>query len=70
MPGTPLASAIDSIIESGIPAAGKRFGSALNVEWIDEAIEQTGTASVRRRRLPAPRQDEPQVENLGRPWVR
>ncbi len=53
MPATSLASAIDSIVESGVPGAAKRFGSALNVEWIDEALEQTGTVSVRRRRLPS-----------------
>jgi hypothetical protein len=44
---------VDSIIEAGIPTASKKFGSALNVEWIDEALEKTGTVSVRRRRLSA-----------------
>lgn len=48
-----FASAFDAIVEAGIPAATKRFGSALNVQWIDEALEQTGTASLRCRRLPA-----------------
>lgn len=48
-----FASALDSIIEAGAPAAVKRFGSAINAEWVDEALEQTGTMSVRRRRLPA-----------------
>ena len=47
-----LASALDAIVEAGIPAAG-RFGSALNAEWVDGALSQTGTMSVRRRRLPA-----------------
>jgi len=47
-----LASALEAIVEAGIPAAG-RFGSALNAEWVDEALSQTGTMSVRRRRLPA-----------------
>ena len=48
-----FSNALHDIMEAGIPAATKRFGSALNVEWIDEALEQTGTMSVRRRRLPA-----------------
>jgi len=48
-----FASALDAVVESGIPATTKRFGSALNVAWIDEALDQTGTMSVRRRRLPA-----------------
>ncbi len=48
-----FASAFDSVVKAGIPAAAGRFGSALNVEWVDEALEQTGTMSVRRRRLPA-----------------
>lgn len=30
-----------------------RFRSSLDPEWIDEALEATGTATVRRRRLPA-----------------
>ena len=46
-------SAFDAIVDAGIPAATKRFGSALNVQWVDEALEHTGTMSVRRRRLPA-----------------
>ncbi len=48
-----FASALDAIIEDGLPAATRRFGSALNVEWVDEALKHTGTMSVRRRRLPA-----------------
>jgi len=48
-----FASALDTIVRDGIPSAAARFGSALNAEWIDEALKQTGTMSVRRRRLPA-----------------
>ena len=48
-----FASALDAIVDAGIPATAKRFGSALNADWVDEALEQTGTMSVRRRRLPA-----------------
>jgi hypothetical protein len=41
-----------------LPAEGAgelldRFRSSLDPEWIDEALEATGTATVRRRRLPA-----------------
>ena len=48
-----FASALGTIFEAGIPATAKRFGSALNAEWVDEALEQSGTMSIRRRRLPA-----------------
>ncbi len=48
-----FSSAFEAIVEAGIPAATKRFGSALNVQWVDEALQHTGTVSVRRRRLPA-----------------
>lgn len=48
-----FASALDTIVQEGIPTAARRFGSALNAEWVDEALKQTGTMSVRRRRLPA-----------------
>lgn len=48
-----FSSALDSIVEAGVPAAAKRFGSAINAEWVDEALRHTGTMSVRRRRLPA-----------------
>ena len=39
-----------------------RFRSSLDPEWIDEALEATGTATVRRRRLPAP--DDPVVQRM------
>ncbi len=48
-----FASALDAIVEGGVPATARRFGSALNAAWVDEALKQTGTMSVRRRRLPA-----------------
>ena len=48
-----FASAFAAIVEAGFVATGRRFGSALNAEWVDEALQQTGTMSVRRRRLPA-----------------
>ena len=39
-----------------IPASGEllpKFVASLDPEWIDEALEATGTATIRRRRLPA-----------------
>jgi hypothetical protein len=37
------------------PHEFKRFASLIDPEWIDEALQQTGTVSLRRRRLPAER---------------
>jgi hypothetical protein len=50
----PLADSVASILESDIPAAFERFGGALDAQWIDQALAETGTASVRRRKLTAP----------------
>lgn len=38
-----------------VPHEFERFASLIDPEWIDEASQQTGTASIRRRRLPAER---------------
>ncbi len=38
-----------------VPHEFERFASLIDPEWIDEALQQTGTASIRRRRLPAER---------------
>lgn len=46
-------SALNSMLEAGVPAAIRQFGSALNSVWIDDALRETGTATVRVRRLPA-----------------
>ncbi|WP_175696749.1 transposase domain-containing protein, partial [Burkholderia ambifaria] len=35
------------------PADLSRLGEHLPQEWIEQAIDATGTASIRRRRLPA-----------------
>ena len=37
------------------PHEFERFASLIDPDWIDEALQQTGTVSVRRRRLPAER---------------
>lgn len=48
-----LGSALSAVMESGVPGPSARFGSALDVAWVDAALEETGTLSLRRRRLPA-----------------
>ena len=48
-----LSESLDAILEADIPAAFEMFGQRLDAEWIDAALEETGTASVRRRKLPA-----------------
>lgn len=43
-----------SAAADGFPMEGLgRLGAHLPLAWIEEALEQTGTASIRRRRLPA-----------------
>src|SRR5689334_14957821 len=37
------------------PHEFERFSSLIDPAWIDEALQQTGTVSLRRRRLPAER---------------
>jgi len=48
-----LRESISAILDADIPAAFELFGRKLDAKWIDEALEETGTASVRRRKLPA-----------------
>lgn len=49
-----LAEAIEDIIESDIPTSFERFGKVLDAQWIEKALKETGKASVRRRKFPAP----------------
>jgi hypothetical protein len=49
-----LRESIAAVIEQDIPTAFERFGSQLDAEWIASGLEETGTASVRRRKIPAP----------------
>ena len=48
-----LQAALNSMQQAGLPAAVRQFGTALNASWIDSALRETGTATVRKRRLPA-----------------
>ena len=49
-----LAESINDILEADIPASFERFAKVLDAKWIDQALNETGTASVRRRKLSAP----------------
>jgi len=44
---------IQDVLESDIPTGFNRFGRSLDAKWVDAALEETGTASVRRRKLPS-----------------
>ena len=48
-----LTDSILEILEADVPAAFERFGKLLDARWIDAALKETGTATVRRRKLPA-----------------
>lgn len=47
-----FADALHAVIEGG-PASIARFAASLPPEWIQRALEATGTATIRRRKLPA-----------------
>lgn len=47
-----LPKCLEALINLG-PEAIDRFGASLSTKWIEEALAATGTASVRRRKLPA-----------------
>lgn len=47
-----LHESLQDILESG-PAALERFAHAIDPQWIEEALQATGTASIRRRKIPA-----------------
>ncbi len=48
-----LAASFRTILEEDIPTSFERFGRQLDVEWIELALNESGTASVRRRKIPA-----------------
>ena len=47
-----VAEILDSLLEQG-PQGMARFAASLDPTWIDEALAATGSASIRRRKLPA-----------------
>jgi hypothetical protein len=48
-----LSSHLTFLLEAQQPADLSRLAEHLPYEWIERAVEATGTASIRRRRLPA-----------------
>ncbi|OAI72492.1 transposase domain-containing protein, partial [Ralstonia pseudosolanacearum] len=48
-----LASHLTYLLEAQQPADLSRLAEHLPYEWIERAVTATGTASIRRRRLPA-----------------
>ena len=50
---TTLDESIQEILEADIPTGLKRFGNDIDARWLDDALQETGTASVRRRKIPA-----------------
>lgn len=48
-----LAASVQDIFEEDIPASFARFGRVLDAQWIAAALEETGTASIRMRKIPA-----------------
>ena len=50
-----LGEAILAVGAGARPASFEQFAAAIDPQWIDDALAATGTASVRRRKLPAER---------------
>ena len=48
-----LAEALRALNELGPQGGLERFAASLDPQWISEALEATGSASIRRRKLPA-----------------
>lgn len=46
-------SFVDCLQDGSDFGAFKQFGSAMDAEWVSSALLETGTASIRRRKLPA-----------------
>jgi len=48
-----MSAVVGEILECGVPAAFEQFSEDLDAQWVASALERTGTASIRRRKLPA-----------------
>ena len=48
-----LRAVYDAVHDHGAVVETGRFRESLDPRWLEEALEATGTASIRRRRLPA-----------------
>lgn len=47
-----FSSELAELVDGEIPSAMKQFGSVLDAEWVADAVEESGTATVRRRKMP------------------
>jgi len=48
-----LAEALDSVVQLDEPKEFEQFAHGIDPEWVEAALQETGKASLRRRRLPA-----------------
>ena len=48
-----LDDSIQAFLEADMPASFEQFASHLDVEWVETALVDSGTATVRRRRIPS-----------------
>ncbi|WP_196319649.1 transposase domain-containing protein, partial [Burkholderia cepacia] len=48
-----LADDLHLLVESHPPFDWNRLGQHLPYEWVEQAVQASGSASIRRRRLPA-----------------
>lgn len=50
---TAFNEAIQTLLQSDIPTSFKQFGTDLDAKYVEQALDETGTASIRRRKIPA-----------------
>lgn len=48
-----LTDSIQALLQEDIPTTFERFGNTLDVQWVEEALAATGTATIRRRKISA-----------------
>ena len=48
-----LEDSFQAFLHADMPASFEQFASNLDVEWVDAALVDSGTATVRRRRIPS-----------------
>ena len=46
--------AIQTLLQSDIPTSFKQFGAEIDARYVEQALAETGTASIRRKYLEAP----------------
>lgn len=50
---TAFNEAIQTLLQSDIPTSFKQFGTEMDAKYVENALAETGTASIRRRKIPA-----------------